>query len=333
MTEATVFDWSDTTYEGRAGRAFCFTLHGYTAADIAVLKQWKYEYMTFGKEIAPTTLSPHLQGYVYFASQKTWSAVLKYAHKTLGHKRLNFRTANGTVDQNQEYCQKEDPDFFEGGVKPKSQAEKGAMEIQAFSDAIELTKTNQIHLIRPDILVRHLKSLRYVVKQLAAAAEPEPEYLEGDRGDHNEWHFGPKNCGKSYYCDYQQTGAVYKPAVKLQYWGRYKGEPNVHLSDITKQSVFENMQLLKNLGEQGPVTVEVKNEDDRLIRPQKVLVTTNEDPRKYLRGLDGEALLSRFRLYEWKHMRGTPEWAPPVGLVIPNPQGQPTKKRPRENDA
>lgn len=323
----TVLDWGDDDYVGIPSRAFCFTLNNWTAADDAAVKQWKCAYLVFGKEVAPTTGTPHLQGYVYFSSEKTWTAALKFVQKSLGHKRMNLRSANGTADQNRTYCSKEDADFFEKGTKPASQADKGAMESQAWIDAIEHTKNRQTKLIRPDIAVRYHKQLASLVQLLADEERPLPEPLETTRGEVNEWHFGVPNAGKSHYCKYQQNGGVYKPPRNLQYWGGYKFEDNVLINDITEKDIWEYMSILKNLAEEDPVSLEVKNKDEIVIRPKKILVSTQADPRVRMKGVDAEALFTRFKFYEWKLNRNHPDWAPPPGLVIPNPEGSKKRKR------
>lgn len=48
-------------------KRFCFTLNNYTEDDIKKLQEYAQEWTQFaiiGKEIAPTTGTPHLQGYM-----------------------------------------------------------------------------------------------------------------------------------------------------------------------------------------------------------------------------------------------------------------------------
>lgn len=70
------------------------------------------EYIVFGREKAPTTGTPHLQGYVQRrnpTSFKTWQKLLFNAH---------ISVPKGTPEQNRTYCTKEDSEFYERGVMP-----------------------------------------------------------------------------------------------------------------------------------------------------------------------------------------------------------------------
>lgn len=96
-------------------RGFCFTLNNYTEANEAALKQLDVTYGIYGREEAPTTGTKHLQGYLYFKSQKTCSAV----NKILAEKGLRpyVAAAKGNAESNRTYCSK-GGDFEEWGVMP-----------------------------------------------------------------------------------------------------------------------------------------------------------------------------------------------------------------------
>lgn len=46
--------------------AWCFTLNNYTDEEIRRLESLECERLVVGKEVAPTTGTPHLQGYIRF---------------------------------------------------------------------------------------------------------------------------------------------------------------------------------------------------------------------------------------------------------------------------
>jgi len=57
---------------------FCFTVNNYRSEWIQqILSIPKTRYIIVGEEIAPSTKTKHLQGYVYFETQKTLSSVIK----------------------------------------------------------------------------------------------------------------------------------------------------------------------------------------------------------------------------------------------------------------
>jgi len=97
-------------------RRFCFTLNNPTGEERARLADIsnRTDYLVFGREIAPTTGTPHLQGYVVF---KNGITILDF--KRLTTARLHVEVARGSHQQNREYCIK-DGDFNEYGVLPES---------------------------------------------------------------------------------------------------------------------------------------------------------------------------------------------------------------------
>ena len=58
-------------------RDYYITYNNYDQDQIDKLAALECVYIVYGKEIAPTTGTPHLQGYVRFKSPKTMSAALK----------------------------------------------------------------------------------------------------------------------------------------------------------------------------------------------------------------------------------------------------------------
>jgi len=103
---------------GVRGRAFCWTLPNYTEEEYQQLMTEELflilgaVYICFQKEIAPTTLMPHLQGYIQLSEQKS----MKFLKENLS-RRAHFEVAKGNAEQNKAYCSKEGgTDFFEKGV-------------------------------------------------------------------------------------------------------------------------------------------------------------------------------------------------------------------------
>lgn len=95
-----------------SAKAWCFTCNNYTDEDIEMIKTTKYEYLIFGKEVAPTTGTPHLQGYIVFTGRKTMSS----AREALLN--CHIAKAKGNSQQNYDYCSK-GGDFEEYGIRPK----------------------------------------------------------------------------------------------------------------------------------------------------------------------------------------------------------------------
>lgn len=99
-----------------SARSWCFTLNNYTPEDEAEVATWEgVRYCVFGREVAPTTGTPHLQGFVVFNNARAFNAV-----RTRLRGRGHWTITRGSPTQASEYCKK-DGDFVERGVLPAGQ--------------------------------------------------------------------------------------------------------------------------------------------------------------------------------------------------------------------
>lgn len=101
----------------KGSRSWCYTINNFTEEDRNGLRALKCSYNVFGYERGDEG-TPHLQGYVQLATQKTLSAMKKIMP------RAHLEIRKGTIDQAVDYCKKEG-DFEEFGKKPMTQKEKG----------------------------------------------------------------------------------------------------------------------------------------------------------------------------------------------------------------
>lgn len=98
---------------------WCFTLNNYTPAeenfirDVAA-RDASVSYIVFGHEIAPTTNTPHLQGFISFDVRRGFT----YVRDRLGP-RVHIEAARGTPYEAAEYCKKGE-DIYEHGIAPRS---------------------------------------------------------------------------------------------------------------------------------------------------------------------------------------------------------------------
>lgn len=108
----------------RQGKRWVFTLNNYTDEDQERLRRLGEEvnYLVFGREVAPETGTPHLQGFVLFHTNKRLNA----AKAALGD-RVHLETARGTSAQASAYCKKEN-DFEEFGQVPAEQGKTNRFE-------------------------------------------------------------------------------------------------------------------------------------------------------------------------------------------------------------
>ena len=101
-------------------RCFVFTINNYTDNDVARLNirladTARVKYAVFGFQVAPTTGTRHLQGYVSFTFQKNIAAVKRF----MGCNHAHIEVAIGNSEENRIYCVK-DGDFQEYGTLPRA---------------------------------------------------------------------------------------------------------------------------------------------------------------------------------------------------------------------
>lgn len=135
-------------------RNFCFTWNNYPEDHEEKLRSFPHVvYLICGREVAPTTGTKHLQGYIQLDKQQTIKAYQKKLTK-LGVK-LTLQVAKGSSEQNKTYCSK-DGDVFSFGEE-KVQGER--TDIAKFASAVlegqtdlELTKNH------PECFVKYYKA-------------------------------------------------------------------------------------------------------------------------------------------------------------------------------
>ena len=109
--------FTDVKKNGIRSRGWCFTINNYDQAKTDSVLGLVADYVVCGKEVGEDKKTPHLQGYVYWKTQKTFNSVQKLlvgAHLT---------AAKGTGSQNRDYCIKEGDVLLELGECPKDPAQ------------------------------------------------------------------------------------------------------------------------------------------------------------------------------------------------------------------
>eukprot|EP01047_Picozoa_sp_COSAG01_P073326 COSAG01_NODE_11924_length_1834_cov_656.183862_3_plen_264_part_01 len=141
-------------------RPYAFTWNNYTQENEAFLAELKCQYLVYGHEIAPTTGTPHLQGYVYFKNLRSVSGVRKE------FKGCSIEPAIADADPNRVYCTKDATDIVERGTKP-AQGKRTDMErVRAQVDEgqgmrqIAQTATSYQSLRTAELLLKYTETSR-----------------------------------------------------------------------------------------------------------------------------------------------------------------------------
>lgn len=237
-------------------RGCCFTWNNYPEQYANILTSLAVDYVCYGKEIAPTTGTPHLQGYIHVEHPKTiggFRRMLPGSHCTL---------ARGTPAQNIDYCSK-GGDFYESGIRPQAPADGGDLEIDRWTDAISSARLGHFESIPPDMYVRYYATWRRIHQDYM----PRVPDLEGPCGI---WIYGSAGSGKTLYTSTTYPDAYRKP--RNQWWDGYQGESTVILDDVDKYDVALGGKL-KHWADSYAFVAEVKG-GSRRIRPSRLVVTS-----------------------------------------------------------
>lgn len=134
-------------------KRFCFTLNNYTVSEESKIKKIKCKFLQFGHEIAPTTGTPHLQGYIEFKNDMTLQQVINY----FNIKRTHIEQCVGSASQNIVYTGK-DKDIFVKGRPSSTQGQRS--DLNKIRDQIKTGSTiNEIAEEFPGQYVQYHKGL------------------------------------------------------------------------------------------------------------------------------------------------------------------------------
>lgn len=247
-------------------RNWCFTVNNYDDDDeltiYGLIEHCRY--IIVGRETAPTTGTPHYQGFISFNCQRTFSAVQRLLPEG-AHIEPKVRTS--TFKQASDYCRKSG-DFFEYGELPMDQDRKGDAGKLSAEERWALAKSGDFESLPPE----HYPRYRAIYAQFRVV---------NDRNElRNYWICGPSGCGKSRYVrdNYGpgtelggDLGFYSKPMNK--WWDGYTEHNVVLLDDFDPDHGKYLGYYLKIWSDHYVFEGEIKGSTIKL-RPQIVIVTS-----------------------------------------------------------
>lgn len=255
---------SSSSSSSKAKRGYCMVLNNYTDHEESRMKTfWELNqvnviYFCFGKEVAPTTLTPHLQAYVYLKHNKTMIELQAILSRHLGlPSRWAIKVANGNSKQNRTYCGKFDTptpnaQFFEWGKVPKGQGKRtdldGATDLIMAGGSIR-----DVALEHPGVFVKFERGLRSLEQLITTAPR------DRSRVPRVYWLRGPTGCGKSMWAHDlgDLLGSIYVKNPENKWWCGFHQQKVVLIDDYRSNKELSFATLLR-LCDRYAMTVEIK---------------------------------------------------------------------------
>lgn len=259
----------------KTGRAKTFNRFVFTWNNYPSDSKWKAalaglgndaQYLVVGKEKAPRTGTPHLQGYFRLKHGKTWSAVKKILPKCY----IDVARANDF--QNEAYCGKTDKNPYVLGT-PMSPKPGKRNDLLSVRDAVRAGKN--VRCMVDEELVCNYQQIR-VAQTILPMYEPKrtPAKPLDVR-----WYFGSPGTGKT-YAAYTEYPDAYMAMDNGKWWDGYDGEDVVIIDDF-RSANYPLTYLLKLL-QPYPMRVECKGSSRQLLATT-FIITTPEPPSCYYR--------------------------------------------------
>jgi len=273
---------------GKKFRNYTFTLNNYLDKKELhdALDQLDCRYMKYGKEVCPTTQTPHLQGMVIFSNQIS----VKSARKKLAGCHVEVMIS---LEGSLAYCEK-DGDFTERGDKPVSQAEKGKCEEERWKSIRIASEEGRFDDIPESVRFKQYKAVEHFHEK----AKKRRKLSNVPKGN-NIWYWGPPDSGKSSRAREDFPDAYLKNCNK--WWCGFDDHKTVIIEDFdTKHECL--IYHMKIWADVYPFHGEVKKEDTGTIRPERIIVTSNYHPAGiWSKPEDINPILKRFKVVECFH--------------------------------
>lgn len=275
---------------------FCFTWNNYGDDALKYIHE-KLErdcqWLAYGREIAPTTGTPHLQGIYWLQVPKTQQQMYRKFHTRGGW--THFVTNQDKDPQYwMDYITKEDKDPYASGTPPTKEqwenymkfiGERRRTDLETSYEDIKKTKKMRDFMEVP----RHMQSIRVAEKYL--------EYKEDPRRVDPQsfivtWIFGPTESGKTRLVRFlEKEEEIFRPTSR-KWWQGYDRHEVLLLDDFRKDwTTFHD--LLSPLLDIYPFRVEVKG-GSRQAHYMRVYITSPYHPEQvYSTREDVEQLIRR----------------------------------------
>lgn len=251
----------------------------FTSFDLSTLPVFDellQEYLIFGRETCPDTGRKHLQGFVLFKNRRNLCSVKRWLPGS------HFERAKGTLAECANYCKK-DGDFTEFGSLPADERKPNC-----FRDVLLKAECGDIAGIKAEYPGIYLRYKANILSSQQFNREP----LDNSCG---VWICGPPRIGKDYAV--RKFSPLFVKSLN-KWWDGYSNQDYVLISDVDQSHCVWLASFLKIWADMYPFTAEIKG-GTILIRPKRIIVTSNFTMAECFNGITLDALQARFSVYDF----------------------------------
>lgn len=221
-----------------------FTLNNWTPQELVSLQKMPCTWMVLGKEIGENA-TPHIQGAAVLGCQKDLSSLKKIP----GLHRAHIEPMMGNVQQNLDYCSKQDKTPFVKGKIPepgkRTDLDEAVDDIRNGANLSDLAENHGT------VVVKYFKGLM-VLRSLLTDARTEPPKVI--------WVHGPTGVGKTRSCtafaDRHMGGSLYTSGGDLKWFDGYDGQRVALIDDFRRKHC--TFPFLLRLLDRYPILVPFK---------------------------------------------------------------------------
>jgi len=243
-------------------RAWVFVLNNYTPAEDTYCQNLgqseKVRFIIFGREQAPGTGTPHLQGYIY----------MKNPHRLTGMKKIfpraHLEKAAGTPEDNIRYSSK-DGNVFRAGEVP-TQGKR--TDLAAMKQKVKEGATMR-DLIDISVNYQDLRTAELLMKYAPPIERQKPAVY---------WFYGETGTGKTRRAVEMGGDDYWISGKDLKWWDGYYGQKTVILDDF--RGDFCPLHELLRILDRYPYRVELKG-SSAWLRAETIIITAPLPPESY----------------------------------------------------
>lgn len=252
-------------------RNWVFTLNNYTGEDELAMQGYTCSYLVYGREVAPTTGTRHLQGYIEFAQAKRIGTITK------AFKGIHLEKRRGTAQQAATYCKK-GGDFFERG-EISQQGKRTDLEEVAQMVADRKT-TEEIAEAYPETFIKYHRGIQELKGTLMKHRTEQPTVV---------WLHGKTGVGKTRFPHDNHDTVYIKDGT--QWWNGYEQQEAIVIDDFDGKWPFRDLlRLLDRYQYQG----QTKGGYVKINSPW-IYITASYEPEHFWGGDDLEQIERRIK--------------------------------------